>query len=140
MINLKPEDRITIPQILASKWMKELNSDSESDDEEEQKGDKEENGEQGENNSQGDDEIDFKEISGNINYVNVDNLFYSENYRTKLSYSNYCCITEDFTTKQLDEESIKATVNCGFPREFLLQSLTDGSINHATATYVLLTS
>jgi len=43
-------------------------------------------------------EVDIKSIQGNVNYVNVDNLFYDENYSTKLSYPDYCCITEDFST------------------------------------------
>jgi hypothetical protein len=50
------------------------------------------------------DEIDLKSISGNINYVNVDNLFYDENYDVKLSYTDYCCITEDFTTHNIGIE------------------------------------
>jgi hypothetical protein len=53
----------------------------------------------GNNNDQN--EIDLKSIQGNVNYVKVDNLFYHENYNTKLSYTDYCCITEDFTTHQL---------------------------------------
>ena len=43
-------------------------------------------------------DLDLASIQGNVNYVNVDNLFYEENYSTKLSYVDYCCITEDFTT------------------------------------------
>jgi serine/threonine protein kinase len=46
-------------------------------------------------------EIDLKSIQGNINYVNVDNLFYDEDYGVKLSYTDYCCITEDFTTHNI---------------------------------------
>ena len=44
------------------------------------------------------DSLDLQNISGNVNYVNVDNLFYHENYKNKLSYIDYCCITEDFTS------------------------------------------
>ena len=67
-----------------------------------------------------DDDIDFNAISGNINYVNVDNLFYSGNYKVKLSYTNYCCITEDFTTKGLDQDTIKVVESFGFSKEFIL--------------------
>ena len=42
--------------------------------------------------------VDLTSIHGNVNYVNVDNLFYHENYKNKLSYIDYCCITEDFTS------------------------------------------
>lgn len=51
-----------------------------------------------------------------MNYVNVDNLFYDENYGTKLSYTDYCCITEDFSTENIDEEALKVCENFGFPR------------------------
>ena len=33
----------------------------------------------------------------NINIVNVENLFY-ENYEVKLSYDDYCNITQDYDT------------------------------------------
>lgn len=152
MIKLEPTARLTIPQILHHPWLKELNSSTEESDEEEEEEAKGEEvkGEVGKQTEQGkaneekkkddDDDIDFKSISGNINYVNVDNLFYNENYKTKLSYTNYCCITEDFTTKQLDEEAIKQVISLGFPREFILKSLQDGYINHATTSYYLLCS
>ena len=71
--------------------------------------------------------------------MNVDNLFYGENYKCRLSYSNYCCITEDFTTKQLEEEAIRQVTQLGFPREHVLKSLQEGFLNHATASYYLLT-
>jgi len=67
--------------------------------------------------------VDFKEISGNINYVNVDNLFYNNDYKVKLNYTNYCCITEDYTTKQLDQEAIKTVESFGFPREYIVNSI-----------------
>ena len=46
-------------------------------------------------------DIDLKSIQGNVNYVNVDNLFYDENYGQKLSYSDYQCITEDYASQHL---------------------------------------
>ena len=55
-------------------------------------------------------------ISGNVNFVNVDNLFYDKNYKTKLNYSDYCCITEDFKNDKLDEEALQICENYGFPR------------------------
>ena len=42
--------------------------------------------------------------------MNVDNLFYYENYHTKLSYTDYCCITEDFSTENIDEEASGAEI------------------------------
>lgn len=61
-------------------------------------------------------DIDLKNIQGNVNYVNVDNLFYVENYKIKLSYTDYCCITEDFSTENIDEEALQVCENFGFPR------------------------
>jgi hypothetical protein len=43
-------------------------------------------------------------------------LFYHENYKTKLSYTDYCCITEDFTSENIDEEALKVCENFGYPR------------------------
>ena len=79
-------------------------------------------------------------IQGNVNYVNVDNLFYNGLYKTKLSYTDYCCVTEDFATENIDEEALKACENFGFPRQFLVKCLNRGDINHATACYFLLTN
>lgn len=100
--------------------------------------DEEEEKEEGEEEKQDETEdVDFKSISGNINYVNVDNMFY-DSYKIKLSYTNYCCITEDFTTKQLNMDAIKTVESFGFPQEFIINSLNEGYINHATASYYLL--
>ncbi len=82
--------------------------------------------------------VDQASIAANINYVNVDNLFYEGNYSTKLSYTDYCCITEDFTTHHLDEEALKVVESFGFPREFVVRCLNQGDLNHATASYYLL--
>lgn len=152
MIKLNPRDRLTIPQILAHAWLKETNEDD-SDEEEEDKNDEGNNegstkdnrgtnqggGVSGQNQQKSQD-IDLKSIQGNVNYVNVDNLFYDENYGTKLSYTDYCCITEDFSTENIDEEALKVCENFGFPRQFMIKCLNRGDLNHATACYYLLTN
>lgn len=144
MIQLEPKQRLTVPQILSHAWLKETNED-ESDEEDEEK-------EEGEGNKDGKDggsvtggqgnknDIDLKNIQGNVNYVNVDNLFYHENYKIKLSYTDYCCITEDFSTENIDEEALQVCDNFGFPRQFVIKCLNRGDINHATACYYLLTN
>jgi len=71
--------------------------------------------------------------------VNVDNLFYAGNYGCKLSYTDYCCITEDFTTQHLDEEALKIVDSYGYDRKFVVRCLNAGDLNHATASYYLLT-
>ena len=107
MISLEPKDRLTIPQILSHIWLKETNeSDSEEEDEEEN-GNKDEENKNEENKEDNEDkDIDMKSIQGNVNYVNVDNLFYHQNYKTRLSYTDYCCVTEDFSTENIDEEAL----------------------------------
>lgn len=77
-------------------------------------------------------------LNANMNYVNVDNLFYGSNYTTKLSYADYCSVTEDFTTHHIDEEALKVVESCGYPRDFVVRCLNSGDLNHATATYYLL--
>ena len=103
-------------------WLKETNED-ESDDEEENNKEEEEDGAKNTNavvgggqNGNKTSDIDLKNIQGNVNYVNVDNLFYHENYKIKLSYTDYCCITEDFSTENIDEEALAVCENFGFPR------------------------
>ena len=106
MIQLEPKARLTVPQILSHQWLKETNEDeSEDEDEKEEEGKENKNAVAGGANTKQND-IDLKNIQGNVNYVNVDNLFYHENYKIKLSYTDYCCITEDFSTENIDEEAL----------------------------------
>ena len=150
MIQLEPSSRLTIPQILGHQWLKETNEmQSESEEEEETKDQNQEaappnsdasKGVEGGTGTNKKDGVDMNAIQGNVNYVNVDNLFYHENYKNKLSYIDYCCITEDFTSQVIDEEAIKVCENFGFPRHFMIKCLNRGDINHATACYFLLTN
>jgi len=80
----------------------------------------------------------LKQIQGNVNYVNVDNLFYNEVYDTKLTYTDYCCVTEDFTTNNVDEEALKVVESFGYPKKFVVKCINRGDINHATSCYYLL--
>ena len=106
MIQLEPKARLTVPQILSHQWLKETNEDeSEDEEEKEEEGKENKNAVAGGANTKQND-IDLKNIQGNVNYVNVDNLFYHENYKIKLSYTDYCCITEDFSTENIDEEAL----------------------------------
>ena len=132
LMRLEPTQRLTIPQIMAHAWLKETNEESEEEEEEENKDEK------GEQNSTKESDVDLKNIGANINFVNVDNLFYDENYDTKLSYTDYCCITEDFTTHHIDEEALKIVEGFGYPRNFVVRCLNSGDLNHATASYYLL--
>ena len=117
MLVLTPDERISLPEMLNHPWLRE--SDTLDDGE--------------------DDEHDLKVgatffrseclngivggsmESGNINYINVENIYYksiketaliAENgkaaskVQTKMSYSDYCALTEDFMTYRIDEDAI----------------------------------
>ena len=79
--------------------------------------------------------------SGNINCINVENLYYSQREdepSTKITYSDYCALTEDFMTYRLDEEARGIVEGYGFERKAIIDSINKGEINHATASYYLL--
>jgi hypothetical protein len=92
-----------------------------------------------------------KEVeSGNINFINVENLYYESTKEiddkearrkregTKMSYSDYCALTEDFMTYRIDEDAIGIVCGYGYERKTVIESLNKGEINHATCTYYLL--
>ena len=86
MLVINPNDRITIPEILSHRWMQNTQSDDLYGGNEDMgmalsRKDMLLNGNIAENNE------------GDINTVNIDNLFNDESYNTKLSYSDYCSIT-----------------------------------------------
>ena len=74
-----------------------------------------------------------------INQVAIDNLFSGSNsYQAKLSYTDYCAITQDFATMHMNEEVLQVMEGMGFPRKIVRDGLNKGDLNHATATYNLL--
>ncbi|CDW77508.1 protein kinase domain containing protein [Stylonychia lemnae] len=74
-----------------------------------------------------------------INQVQIDNLFLgSKSYQAKLSYTDYCAITQDFATMHMNEEALQVMEGMGFPRKIVRDGLNKGELNHATATYNLL--
>lgn len=75
---------------------------------------------------------------GDINQVNIDNLFPDERYSAKLTYTDYCSITQDFATMHIDEEALQVLEGIGFPRKLVKDGLNKGELNHATASYNLL--
>lgn len=84
LIRLKPENRLSIPNILIHPWLKK-----DEDFEESTYLGKEECVNPGKNEGQPD-----------INDINVDNLFFLDD-KSKLSYSDYCNIANDFYTQHL---------------------------------------
>lgn len=90
--------------------------------------------------------------NGNINFVNVENLYYRggpapsaenpppklTNSQDKVTYSDYCALTEDFMTYRIEEDAMEIVTSFGYPREMVINSINKGDVNHATAAYYLL--
>mgnify|MGYP006112398669 FL=1 len=51
---------------------------------------------------------------------------------------NYCAVTQDFNTYHIDEEALKVLESFGYPRQYVIRSLNQGELNHATCSYNLL--
>lgn len=60
--------------------------------------------------------------------LNIDNLFTNESPSTvgtvgksgKLSYNNYCAVTQDFGTHHMDEEALRVLESFGYPRALVI--------------------
>jgi hypothetical protein len=84
--------------------------------------------------------------TGNINFINVENLYYystkekddSKKRLARVKYSDYCALTEDFMTYRIDEEALSIVESYGYSRRLIIDSINKGEINHATASYYLL--
>ena len=116
MLVLVPEQRISIPEILSHAFMKGATDPD------------------GIEGTEEDDDHDFrtglsfqrqecnmnpflqKGGEANINEINIDNLFYDGNVNCKLSYANYCAVTQDYYTHRIDEEAVRVLENFGYPR------------------------
>ena len=78
-------------------------------------------------------------MSGDINVVNIDNLFSgSASFHAKLTYTDYCSITQDYATIHINEEALQVLEGVGFPRKVVKDGINKGILNHATASYNLL--
>lgn len=64
-------------------------------------------------------------------------FFNEQSERCKLSYMNYCSVTQDFTTYRIDEDALRILESFGYPRQYVIQSLNQGELNHATCCYEL---
>ena len=85
LIKIKPSDRLSIPEILAHPWIR--------------------SGELEDNVHLGKEEcansMQEKSAQPDINNVNVENLFPDSKENIKISYTDYCSITNDFYTQHL---------------------------------------
>ena len=97
---------------------------------------------------------------GNINVLDIENLFdnpqtgptaitpgkhqaqpspaFDQTAINRLSYDNYCAVTQDFGTHHIDEEALRVLEGFGYPRKMVIESLNSGELNHATTCYNLL--
>jgi serine/threonine protein kinase len=117
LLKVEPSERLTIPELLCHKWLKaNVSSD------EVLFGKKECQQDEGEG----------------VNEINVGNIF-PENRDVKIAHTDYCSITNDFLSFHQDLKALKETEDLGYSKSFLLKSLQNGDMNHATATYSLLT-
>jgi hypothetical protein len=66
---------------------------------------------------------------GNINVLCIDNLFTNDSptpsmsdaeSKAKLSYNNYCAVTQDFGTHHMDEEALRVLESFGYPRALVI--------------------
>ena len=132
MLILDPQARISIPEILSHPWMLCSGDDFIENDTLDfengiSKGEFMMGAIQPSNTTQPD-----------INSVNVDNLFPTDSFSTKLSYTDYLSITQDFATMHMDEEALQILEGYGYPRKLVKEGLNKGDLNHATASYNLL--
>jgi hypothetical protein len=112
MLQLKPGDRASIPQILNSDWVKSRENLSDS------LGEIDINT----NVSLSRKELNVMAETGNlsgINNVNIDNLFSQENFDSKLNYKDYLSISQDFATMHIDEEALTIVEGFGYPKSFV---------------------
>lgn len=76
--------------------------------------------------------------------MNIENLYYRGGdlvtavVDEKLSYSDYCALTEDFMTYRIDEEAMDNVISYGYPRSLVIDSINKGEVNLATTAYYLL--
>jgi serine/threonine protein kinase len=117
LLKIDPRERLSIPELLCHKWIKA--------------------------NCQKDEvlfgrkECQQEDAGEGINEINVGNIF-PEGREVKIAHTDYCCITNDFLSFHQDVKAIKETEELGYAKSYLLKSLQNGSMNHATATYSLL--
>lgn len=121
LIRLKPEERLNIPQILAHKWMRRTTEDEINEDDVWDP-------------VEGEDEGQYQ---ADVNVLKIKNLY--TNRDRKLSYEDYCYIANDFYTQHIDEEALRTLEGFGYPKDIVIRCLHKGTLNHAIASYNLLT-
>lgn len=125
LLKYNPYKRLSIPEILAHPWLQEGNEQFDDNTDTYMNEKQCTNAEANENNP-------------NINIVNLGNLFYSGSDSEKLTYSDYCYISNDLYTHKIENEVLRVIESLGYTKEIVLEGLRNGELNHATTTYNLL--
>ena len=136
MLRRVPEERILIPEILSHPWVTKL---SDQDSELNSTMSRRDCSNVTYSNALNGTDEDSMNTHEFINLINVDNLFYDEDYENKLNYEDYCSVTEDFATMHIDEDVLDVLEEMGYERHKVKLAMNKGEMNHATATYNLLT-
>ncbi len=118
LLRVDPKERLSIPQILAHRWMRT--------------GQGEDAGEE-----KWEDQTEVPRAA-DVSILRVQNL-YKSNDPTRLRYEDYCYIANDFYTQHIDEEALRTLESFGYPREIVTRCMHKGELNHAVASYNLLT-
>ncbi len=126
LLRIDPVERLSIPEILAHPWMQIGSEGSFSETNSMYF------------NSKNCCDAQPSDLASNINNVNVRNLFFRETGTERLSYGDYCYISNDLYTCRIEEEVVKVMEGFGYPRKVIIEGLQKGELNHATATYNLL--
>lgn len=126
LLKIDPCKRLSIPEILSHPWMKEDSTDDIDENCDVFMGSKECGNPAA------------SESSPNINTIDVSNLFFREQGKERLCYSDYCYISNDLYTHRIEEEYVRIIESFGYTRQLLIKGLQSGELNHATATYNLL--
>ena len=103
MLNKVPDQRVLIPEILSHPWVV-TSSDFDIEDELNSTLSRKDCSNILSHYTDQINQLDDKNTGSthaNINYINVDNLFYNEKYDNKLGYDDYKSLTEDFATMHI---------------------------------------
>jgi len=119
LLKIAPRERLSIPEILSHPWFNNTEEQFDEDDYYKPK-------------------FEATKEQPTINALCIENLYFPSKHHVKLLYKDYCYIANDFYTHHIDDEIVRIVETYGYPKEEIMQSLTQGQINHATASYNLL--
>ena len=126
LLKLNPYERMSIPEILQSKWMKEGENENE------------------EENEKNIDLLNQKmEQKPNTSHHIIETLHFSNlvpegSSTSQISYTDFIRISNEFHTQHIDEDALRVIESFGYNKEYIKKSLEKNELNHATTCYELL--